>query len=176
MSMIECPECKKEVSSEASACPHCGIKRPGEKQTVFTAKITANKSDDELRAYVVKYLSSEIKDLNPTTLVAKFAKINITRFSNGTSEILVVLDKTGDSPAAKLKHFAISLVLIGILYFTVGIIGSLVVASISLVLTIAREAESGADPKEVRSQLLALVEASSAELGISLQKSPPTDA
>ena len=24
MSMIECPECKKEISSEAISCPHCG--------------------------------------------------------------------------------------------------------------------------------------------------------
>lgn len=28
MSMIECYECKKEISDKAKACPHCGAKRP----------------------------------------------------------------------------------------------------------------------------------------------------
>lgn len=29
MAMTKCRECKKEVSSEAPACPHCGVKNPG---------------------------------------------------------------------------------------------------------------------------------------------------
>jgi RNA polymerase subunit RPABC4/transcription elongation factor Spt4 len=24
MALVECPECKKQVSSEAEKCPHCG--------------------------------------------------------------------------------------------------------------------------------------------------------
>ncbi|WP_051219408.1 DUF4875 domain-containing protein [Oceanobacter kriegii] len=31
MAMTKCKECKKEVSSKAKTCPHCGIKKPGEK-------------------------------------------------------------------------------------------------------------------------------------------------
>jgi hypothetical protein len=27
MAMIKCPECKKEMSSQAEACPHCGAKQ-----------------------------------------------------------------------------------------------------------------------------------------------------
>lgn len=29
MSLIECKECKKEVSKKADTCPHCGVKNPG---------------------------------------------------------------------------------------------------------------------------------------------------
>lgn len=29
MALIKCKECKKEVSSSAKTCPHCGIKNPG---------------------------------------------------------------------------------------------------------------------------------------------------
>lgn len=28
MAIKECRECKKEVSSEARVCPHCGCKKP----------------------------------------------------------------------------------------------------------------------------------------------------
>ncbi len=31
MAMTKCKECKKEVSSKAKTCPHCGIKNPGQK-------------------------------------------------------------------------------------------------------------------------------------------------
>jgi hypothetical protein len=31
MAMTKCKECKKEVSSKAATCPHCGIKNPGQK-------------------------------------------------------------------------------------------------------------------------------------------------
>ncbi|WP_279050118.1 hypothetical protein [Cedecea davisae] len=33
MAMIKCKECKKEVSSKAKECPHCGVKNPGVKAT-----------------------------------------------------------------------------------------------------------------------------------------------
>ena len=26
MSIIQCPECKKEISNQATSCPHCGYK------------------------------------------------------------------------------------------------------------------------------------------------------
>lgn len=29
MAMINCKECKQEVSSKAKVCPHCGVKEPG---------------------------------------------------------------------------------------------------------------------------------------------------
>ena len=29
MSLIECVECKREVSSQAKVCPHCGCPKPG---------------------------------------------------------------------------------------------------------------------------------------------------
>lgn len=32
MAMIECKECKKEVSQKAKTCPHCGMKSPGLKE------------------------------------------------------------------------------------------------------------------------------------------------
>lgn len=36
MALIQCPECKKEISTEASACPHCGYKVP-KKQSLLVA-------------------------------------------------------------------------------------------------------------------------------------------
>ena len=29
MALVTCPECKKEVSDSADACPHCGFVNPG---------------------------------------------------------------------------------------------------------------------------------------------------
>jgi ABC-type ATPase with predicted acetyltransferase domain len=29
MAMTTCRECKKEISSEAKTCPHCGVSAPG---------------------------------------------------------------------------------------------------------------------------------------------------
>ncbi len=29
MAMVNCKECKKEISNKAAACPHCGVKNPG---------------------------------------------------------------------------------------------------------------------------------------------------
>ena len=29
MALIECKECKNEVSSSAKTCPHCGVDSPG---------------------------------------------------------------------------------------------------------------------------------------------------
>jgi RNA polymerase subunit RPABC4/transcription elongation factor Spt4 len=31
MAMTTCKECKKEVSDSAKTCPHCGVKKPGER-------------------------------------------------------------------------------------------------------------------------------------------------
>ncbi|MGO2258570.1 MAG: hypothetical protein ACTH5S_12325 [Hafnia alvei] len=31
MAMTTCKECKKEVSDSAKVCPHCGVKKPGER-------------------------------------------------------------------------------------------------------------------------------------------------
>ncbi|ECN0101371.1 hypothetical protein [Kluyvera intermedia] len=31
MAMVKCKECKKEISSKAKTCPHCGVKNPGVK-------------------------------------------------------------------------------------------------------------------------------------------------
>lgn len=36
MSMVNCRECGKEVSSEAKSCPHCGIKKPAPKKPTST--------------------------------------------------------------------------------------------------------------------------------------------
>lgn len=33
MAITNCKECKKEVSSKAKACPHCGVKEPGAKKS-----------------------------------------------------------------------------------------------------------------------------------------------
>ena len=29
MALVQCPECKQEISDQATACPHCGAPRPG---------------------------------------------------------------------------------------------------------------------------------------------------
>jgi hypothetical protein len=29
MALVQCPECKQEISDQAQACPHCGAPRPG---------------------------------------------------------------------------------------------------------------------------------------------------
>ena len=29
MAMVECKECKKQVSNHANTCPHCGVMHPG---------------------------------------------------------------------------------------------------------------------------------------------------
>jgi hypothetical protein len=34
MALIKCKECNKEISSSASKCPHCGVKRPGLAETL----------------------------------------------------------------------------------------------------------------------------------------------
>lgn len=39
MAMKDCRECKKEVSTEAKTCPHCGVKNPTQKQTSTGMKI-----------------------------------------------------------------------------------------------------------------------------------------
>lgn len=36
MSMTECKECQKPVSSQAAACPHCGYKAPKKRSLVVT--------------------------------------------------------------------------------------------------------------------------------------------
>ncbi|MFK7090516.1 hypothetical protein AAFM71_17045 [Chromobacterium violaceum] len=33
MALVACYECKKEISSEASSCPHCGAKKPSNVKT-----------------------------------------------------------------------------------------------------------------------------------------------
>jgi hypothetical protein len=40
MALINCPECKKEVSDTLAACPHCGfqLKKPGKKAAINPAK------------------------------------------------------------------------------------------------------------------------------------------
>ncbi|MBU0924434.1 OB-fold putative lipoprotein [bacterium] len=35
MSLVKCRECKKEISSEAKICPHCGIEKPTKKGITF---------------------------------------------------------------------------------------------------------------------------------------------
>ncbi|MES2614684.1 MAG: zinc ribbon domain-containing protein [Bdellovibrionota bacterium] len=39
MAMIQCKECKKEVSTSAKTCPHCGVSRPGQKVPDLVAGI-----------------------------------------------------------------------------------------------------------------------------------------
>jgi hypothetical protein len=39
MALVECPECKKEVSSEAAACPHCGFALHKEKRSGWGKEI-----------------------------------------------------------------------------------------------------------------------------------------
>lgn len=29
MALVQCRECKGEVSSQAKVCPHCGLRKPG---------------------------------------------------------------------------------------------------------------------------------------------------
>lgn len=40
MALINCPECRREFSSEARACPQCG--RPGHGQSIFTKELGAD--------------------------------------------------------------------------------------------------------------------------------------
>ena len=37
MALTTCKECKKEISTSAKACPHCGAKRPSPASTIWTA-------------------------------------------------------------------------------------------------------------------------------------------
>ncbi|MCK5783399.1 MAG: hypothetical protein KAH06_03060 [Desulfobacterales bacterium] len=38
MALIHCPDCKKKVSTTASACPHCGYRMYSEKGTPLYPK------------------------------------------------------------------------------------------------------------------------------------------
>lgn len=37
MALITCPECNKDISDKAPACPHCGLPTPGPSRTVVEA-------------------------------------------------------------------------------------------------------------------------------------------
>ena len=37
MALLKCPECGNNVSSEATACPHCGFAIKQDKKNAFTA-------------------------------------------------------------------------------------------------------------------------------------------
>lgn len=39
MALINCPECKKEISDTAKICPHCGYKMNGNKNKVIIASV-----------------------------------------------------------------------------------------------------------------------------------------
>jgi hypothetical protein len=41
MALINCPECKKEISDTLAACPHCGfqLKKPGKNAAIHPAKL-----------------------------------------------------------------------------------------------------------------------------------------
>jgi hypothetical protein len=34
MALVECRECKKDVSTEASKCPHCGVYNPSNSSSI----------------------------------------------------------------------------------------------------------------------------------------------
>ena len=41
MALINCPECKKEISSEADFCPHCGKKAAIGESAIFVRIVIA---------------------------------------------------------------------------------------------------------------------------------------
>lgn len=45
--MIKCPECKKEISSEAKYCPHCGFPISEKTSKVVDAKVEPIKEEDK---------------------------------------------------------------------------------------------------------------------------------
>lgn len=50
MALINCPECSKEISNKAKACPHCGYPLPTKEETIRKTEVkpkTANEIEHE---------------------------------------------------------------------------------------------------------------------------------
>lgn len=58
MALIECPECKREVSDKAAACPQCGLPIAQSQVLVDSSVVTTQQTSKYLKEQVVlSYLS-----------------------------------------------------------------------------------------------------------------------
>ena len=66
MALINCPECKKEISDKAQTCPHCGfpVKNESDKEDRYDIVMVGIEDDSYItRIKIVSYLS-EMKDMS----------------------------------------------------------------------------------------------------------------
>lgn len=85
MSLIECPECKKEISSFAKSCPHCGF--PLENiETTHTYSITLYKMTmlNNCKIYTSAFLSKISKEVS--TIVSDRIKETPCVIATGLTE------------------------------------------------------------------------------------------
>ena len=53
MSLINCPECTKEISDKAPACPNCGAPISAEKIATESDLVTTQETSKKLKAHIL---------------------------------------------------------------------------------------------------------------------------
>lgn len=53
MALVACPECKREISSEAPACPHCGKPQPEVQKAITRAAHRAQDNNQRVGCAVM---------------------------------------------------------------------------------------------------------------------------
>ena len=71
MALIKCPDCGRDISDKAPACPHCGRPSAGERQVSASAPKTPQKARMSLAAWGGRY--SITNDADVREALAKVA-------------------------------------------------------------------------------------------------------
>ena len=84
MALILCPECKKEISDRATACPHCGLPSPAAKKSSACNAHTALAQYNAWFTEVTGYKNEAIESKARYTARDK----NATRYGGGRNDYL----------------------------------------------------------------------------------------
>lgn len=100
MALIECPECKREISSEATFCPHCGF--PLKKNT------EAHQDNDVVNVKIIKEENN-----------SKYSNIDINKYQKEIYEYKS-RSKTDKNAGAVIMLLAIFMIVGGIICVAIG--------------------------------------------------------